>query len=355
MGSDCGFAHSNQELKALPDLSRTRLCQVFFQTGQCNAKNCTYAHSKDELVADSCQKTKLCRFWPKGKCSLGDKCRFAHFADELKEPAGATGKPQQQAQQYNNAMVIPAIFDTPPMQARYPATPQHLINYHIPCSNDQKLRIRAYEVPSYVYAPSRTPNDTCSPCNPAPQPFEDDSSREGQKWIPPSMMELTRETSTSTQDSDGFKSYSTFSDGSESDMGTIPCDFGPDSYESSAPDFPPNYGEAQEPFKMAPSVRHLPLPPGRFQQQSAIENDTGGFIDHYTGAVEIMQAPLADETPATPIDDEEEQHGIWQAWLGVTDYQVKNTFISVEDEPTYYPLRCVRSAAGRLTEIVNHS
>merc|ERR1719161_1404479 len=45
-GSACAFAHSDVELKNRPDLSRTRLCRVFLQTGQCNDKNCTFAHSK---------------------------------------------------------------------------------------------------------------------------------------------------------------------------------------------------------------------------------------------------------------------------------------------------------------------
>lgn len=314
MGSNCGFAHSEEELKPLPDLWRTSLCPVLFQTGQCNAKNCTYAHSKDELVTGSCHKTKFCRFEQLGKCNLGNKCQFAHSADELRKPARVpgklqqqeqqynelrkparvTGKPQQQDQQYNyyvNSMAIPAIFVTPPTQAPYPVTPQRLI------TNRPEVLTSAYEVPICAYDLSGTQKDTCSPFNLALQQPKDDSSQEGQEWDLPDKMELTRGTSTSTQDSDGCKSFSTSSDSSESEMEAAPH-------------------------------------------------------DRYTGAVEIMQAPLADETPATLLDDNEEDD-IWRAFAASTDYQVKNTFISIKDEPTNYPLRCVRSAAGRLTEIEN--
>lgn len=106
--------------------------------------------------------------------------------------------------------------------------------------------------------------------------------------------------------------------------------------------------DLQELQEVVVSRRHLPALWGRVQQPSgrwadmAIENETGDVI-----------APLAHETPATPLDDDEE-NVIWQAFLAIIDYQVKNTFISVK-EPTSYPLRRVRSAAGRLTEIGNHS
>lgn len=292
-GSDCGFAHTDEELKPLPNLSRTRLCPVLLQTGRCDAKSCTYAHSHDELVLDSSRKTKFCRFFQIGKCNLGTECRFAHSADELKEAPGITEKPQQRNQQYNNAMAIPTIFDTPPIQASDLMVPQHLI------ANDQE-------------------------CN------------------PPGKMELTRGCSTSTQDSDGYKSCSLSSDGTESEVETF--DFSPQTFESSAWDFPPNYGEGQEPFNMVPPMWNLPVLPGRVQQPSGIGTYTGDSIDHFTGPIEIMQTPLAEET----CDDDGD--GMWPAFPAVTDYQVKNTFISVEDEPSYYPLRCIRSCAGRLTE-----
>merc|ERR1712224_887497 len=173
-------------------------------TGQCNAKNCTYAHSMDELVPGYCHKTKFCRFWQVGKCGLGDKCRFVHFAEERREPSEMTEKTQQQDQRHcANSMAIPAIFDTPPTQAPYPVTPQCLIAI----------------VPTCAYDRSVTQQDAYSPCNLARQQFKDDSLQEDQEWNPPGKMELTRGTSISTQDSDsdGFQPFLTSSDTSDSE------------------------------------------------------------------------------------------------------------------------------------------
>jgi hypothetical protein len=227
MGSACGFAHSKEELKPLPDFSRTRLCQVFIETGQCNIQNCSYAHTTDELVTGSSHKTKLCRFWQIGKCNLGNTCRFAHYADELKKPDGVTGKPQQQDQQhinpmakvtgkpqqqdrqYTNSMAVPVIFDISPMQAPYPVTPHHLIS-------------------------------------------------NGQEYDLPDKMELTRGISASTQDSDGLKSYSNFSDDSGSEVESAPSPYGA-------------CGEGQEHFQMVSSMWHLPVVLGRVQQPSAFK------------------------------------------------------------------------------------
>eukprot|EP00931_Biecheleriopsis_adriatica_P085655 TRINITY_DN6037_c0_g1_i1.p1 TRINITY_DN6037_c0_g1~~TRINITY_DN6037_c0_g1_i1.p1 ORF type:complete len:227 (+),score=33.92 TRINITY_DN6037_c0_g1_i1:95-775(+) len=48
-GKDCVWAHSQSELKATPDLSRTKLCKEIRSGGQCSDPNCKFAHSKDEL------------------------------------------------------------------------------------------------------------------------------------------------------------------------------------------------------------------------------------------------------------------------------------------------------------------
>lgn len=47
-GSDCMFAHSKDELRDTPDLSKTRLCKAF-EEGRCTNVNCNYAHSQEEL------------------------------------------------------------------------------------------------------------------------------------------------------------------------------------------------------------------------------------------------------------------------------------------------------------------
>jgi hypothetical protein len=48
-GTACGFAHSQDEMKALPDLSRTKICQSLITTGFCNDLQCKFAHNKEEL------------------------------------------------------------------------------------------------------------------------------------------------------------------------------------------------------------------------------------------------------------------------------------------------------------------
>lgn len=83
-GQGCKFAHEFNELRAQPDLSRTKLCKALILTGQCDDPSCPFAHSKDQLRAtEAFHKTKLCRFWLQGSCSSGSKCRYAHDFDEI--------------------------------------------------------------------------------------------------------------------------------------------------------------------------------------------------------------------------------------------------------------------------------
>ena len=48
-GSRCPFAHREGDLKQAPDLSRTKFCPQFAQTGACEDRLCPFAHSKNEL------------------------------------------------------------------------------------------------------------------------------------------------------------------------------------------------------------------------------------------------------------------------------------------------------------------
>lgn len=47
-GSNCNFAHSQEELQPLPDLSCTKLCPELVGRGQCEDENCRYAHNRFE-------------------------------------------------------------------------------------------------------------------------------------------------------------------------------------------------------------------------------------------------------------------------------------------------------------------
>mmetsp|Transcript_79927 Transcript_79927/g.166162 ORF Transcript_79927/g.166162 Transcript_79927/m.166162 type:complete len:284 (+) Transcript_79927:78-929(+) len=49
-GNSCKFAHNQSELRSAPDYSKTRFCEVFFQTGVCSTgEACMFAHSQEEL------------------------------------------------------------------------------------------------------------------------------------------------------------------------------------------------------------------------------------------------------------------------------------------------------------------
>eukprot|EP00929_Paragymnodinium_shiwhaense_P032235 TRINITY_DN17904_c0_g3_i1.p1 TRINITY_DN17904_c0_g3~~TRINITY_DN17904_c0_g3_i1.p1 ORF type:complete len:560 (+),score=124.68 TRINITY_DN17904_c0_g3_i1:163-1842(+) len=84
-GPQCPFAHADDELKPLPDLTCTKLCKTLIQTGNCDLPGCKFAHNREELRATSTyHKTKFCRFSRNGHCALGAKCNFAHSAVEMR-------------------------------------------------------------------------------------------------------------------------------------------------------------------------------------------------------------------------------------------------------------------------------
>ena len=94
---DCSFAHSEDNLRAPPDLQKTMLCAAWLR-GDCAAAHCRFAHGVSELrgTAAVC-KTQLCWWYTcGGTCTRGAGCRHAHGESELRpaEPATArTGKP----------------------------------------------------------------------------------------------------------------------------------------------------------------------------------------------------------------------------------------------------------------------
>lgn len=100
-GAECNFAHSEQELSAAPDLSKTKLCFNFFR-GQCFKESCAFAHSYEELRATSgFLKTELCHGWAQGRCRFGASCRFAHGASQLRGAAAPVTAELAEPQQMN--------------------------------------------------------------------------------------------------------------------------------------------------------------------------------------------------------------------------------------------------------------
>lgn len=82
-GLSCAFAHAGSELRAMPDMRKTRLCKNFME-GSCTDAECNFAHGKDHLVsADPFHKKSMCKWHTKGKCRSGAHCTFAHGLAQL--------------------------------------------------------------------------------------------------------------------------------------------------------------------------------------------------------------------------------------------------------------------------------
>lgn len=51
-GASCSFAHGCDEMEDSPDLYRTQLCMALYKTGTCkDSENCKYAHTREQLRA----------------------------------------------------------------------------------------------------------------------------------------------------------------------------------------------------------------------------------------------------------------------------------------------------------------
>jgi len=48
-GAACSFAHGEDEIQPVPDLSRTKPCPILMNTGICTEPNCAFAHEQDEI------------------------------------------------------------------------------------------------------------------------------------------------------------------------------------------------------------------------------------------------------------------------------------------------------------------
>eukprot|EP00930_Biecheleria_cincta_P097894 TRINITY_DN8957_c0_g1_i1.p1 TRINITY_DN8957_c0_g1~~TRINITY_DN8957_c0_g1_i1.p1 ORF type:complete len:181 (+),score=31.00 TRINITY_DN8957_c0_g1_i1:96-638(+) len=57
-GQSCNFAHSEEDLKPLPDYSKTRLCKAFWRNDFCKAgAECLFAHGKEEMQKAASKKS----------------------------------------------------------------------------------------------------------------------------------------------------------------------------------------------------------------------------------------------------------------------------------------------------------
>merc|ERR1712151_656206 len=99
-GDRCNFAHSNEELRSKPNLSKTKMCPNITKTGHCEmGDQCNYAHSELELRSTpNLYKTALCNSFMAGECKLGEYCRFAHGESELRTPVNKSSPEPNQNQ-----------------------------------------------------------------------------------------------------------------------------------------------------------------------------------------------------------------------------------------------------------------
>lgn len=85
---DCTFAHSDKELRPLPDLKCTKWCRLVFHGLVCHDELCPYAHTTQQLRSNAhdlvSYKTSYCKYFLNGNCLSGANCRFAHSPLELR-------------------------------------------------------------------------------------------------------------------------------------------------------------------------------------------------------------------------------------------------------------------------------
>lgn len=119
---------TQEDLKNLPDLTRTKLCKSLINTGACDDPECTYAHSKEELrpapVPDAIPKRQQ-------KQMLHEM-----MASQQQNMQRQTSPPQQQRPMQPQQQLPPQQFLQPqqmqqqvpqmqPAQARDRPTPKH--------------------------------------------------------------------------------------------------------------------------------------------------------------------------------------------------------------------------------------
>ena len=81
-----GGPQKQQTNKPNLDLYKTKLCPVVKIGAECSRGiRCHFAHSHDELRSKpNLSKTKICENFAKGNCDMGDNCNYAHSELELR-------------------------------------------------------------------------------------------------------------------------------------------------------------------------------------------------------------------------------------------------------------------------------
>lgn len=84
-GDQCDFAHTLEELKSPPDLSKTAICKLW-ALGFCPKPQteCPFAHGPNDLRP--VRKWTMFQRFAHGRCSRSEDCCYAHWADECRVP-----------------------------------------------------------------------------------------------------------------------------------------------------------------------------------------------------------------------------------------------------------------------------
>eukprot|EP01017_Pseudomicrothorax_dubius_P047141 TRINITY_DN8415_c0_g3_i3.p1 TRINITY_DN8415_c0_g3~~TRINITY_DN8415_c0_g3_i3.p1 ORF type:complete len:235 (+),score=15.30 TRINITY_DN8415_c0_g3_i3:100-804(+) len=126
-GEECTFAHSEDDLREMPNLAKTKICENFLKGSCREGMRCRFAHGEHELRSTpDLFKTAICFSWAQGRCIAGDRCRFAHGEEDLRPaPTHEKFKKKQFHQHFsknNQRSNMSAVLPThipPPMPYSY--------------------------------------------------------------------------------------------------------------------------------------------------------------------------------------------------------------------------------------------
>lgn len=81
LGKNCSFAHSEKELRPLPEFKKTAICYNF-RRGKCFDPGCKFAHGEEDMMGyipqTSMQTRKVCPYFILGFCH-DENCMHAHM------------------------------------------------------------------------------------------------------------------------------------------------------------------------------------------------------------------------------------------------------------------------------------
>jgi hypothetical protein len=189
-GENCTYAHERVEMKNIPDLSFTKMCQAQLTTG-CSDINCRYAHHKEQLRTPECEPGVFENKYPDctSQISANSDLGAASFGDRMPRQAnfirpGAEGVWNQAAEQTNVLHQLSVASGAHEIMQR--ALGLYRRSNEFSCQEDERVALRrraddlsrsAYCLLEQAYANSPVPQlpeqfQAVYPENPVPQQKE---------------------------------------------------------------------------------------------------------------------------------------------------------------------------------------